>query len=153
MTPNSIGAFLLNTVRENKNPEAMWINFKSISTWRPNVVVTNTATHKQVNFLTPPKGSVKKKTLKIDSKGHAVESNKLNMTPNGWFNHESANIKPWAMFIDFKSIQNMSPETQKLWFLLQSRHIQNIFLKEMCQKSKMDTTIDFVKTQNTIPKK
>ncbi len=27
-----------------------------------------------------------------------------------------------------------------------SQHIQNIFLKEMCQKSNMDTAIDFVKT-------
>jgi len=46
-----------------------------------------------------------------------------------------------------KDILYMSPETQKLWFLFTSQHIQkkNIFLKEMCQKSKMDTTIDFVK--------
>ncbi len=86
-------------------------------------MVANTATHKQVNFLTPPKGSVqKKKTLKIDSKGHAVDSNQL----------------------------YMAPETQKLWFLLQvNKFKKNIFLKEICQKSKMDTTIDFVKTPNT----
>ena len=38
----------------------------------------------------------------------------------------------------------MTPKTQKLWFLLQVNNL-NIFLKEMCQKSKMDTTIDFVK--------
>ena len=38
----------------------------------------------------------------------------------------------------------MSPEIQKLWFFLQVNK-PNIFLKEMCQKSKMDTTIDFVK--------
>ena len=37
----------------------------------------------------------------------------------------------------------------KLWFLLQVNN-SNIFLKEMCQKSKIDTTIDFVKiTPNT----
>ena len=54
-------------------PKAMLINFKLIRTWRPNVVVANTATHKQVNFLTPPKGSVKKKgTLKIDSKAMSL---------------------------------------------------------------------------------
>ena len=35
-------------------------------------------------------------------------------------------------------------KTQKLWFLLQVNNL-NIFLKEMCQKSKMDTTVDFVK--------
>jgi hypothetical protein len=43
----------------------------------------------------------------------------------------------------------MSPENQKLWFLLQVNTFKNIFLKEMCQKSKMDTTIDFVKIPNT----
>jgi len=48
------------------------------------------------------------------------------------------------MSIDFKSIHNMTPETQKSWFFLQVNN-SNIFLKEMCQKSKMDTTIDFVK--------
>jgi len=32
----------------------------------------------------------------------------------------------------------------ELWFLLQVNNL-NIFPKEMCQKSKMDTTIDFVK--------
>ena len=30
MAPNSIGAFLFNTVRENRNPGAMSIDFKSI---------------------------------------------------------------------------------------------------------------------------
>ena len=47
------------------------------------------------------------------------------------------------MSIDFKSIHNMTPETQKSFFLQVNN--SNIFLKEMCQKSKMDTTIDFVK--------
>ncbi len=35
-------------------------------------------------------------------------------------------------------------DSKKLWFFLQV-NTSNIFLKEMCQKSKMDTTIDFVK--------
>jgi hypothetical protein len=47
----------------------MSINFKLIKTWCPNVVVASIATHKKVNFLTPPK-AVSKKTLKIDSKSH-----------------------------------------------------------------------------------
>ncbi len=39
----------------------------------------------------------------------------------------------------------MTPETQKLWFLLQVNKFKTSFWKEMCQKSKIDTTIDFVK--------
>ena len=48
------------------------------------------------------------------------------------------------MSIDFKFIPNMTPETQKHDLFLQVNN-SNIFLKEMCQKSKMDTTIGFVK--------
>ena len=35
----------------------------------------------------------------------------------------------------------------KLWFFFTSQQIKHL-LEEMCQKSKMDTTIDFVKTPN-----
>ncbi len=70
------------------------------------------------------------------------------------------------MFIDLKSILNMAPNLRRIFtlrmitiffnrstwrprlkimiFILQAIH-SNIFLKEMCQKPKMDTTIDFVK--------
>ena len=60
----------------------MWLNFQS--TWRPNVVVANTATQKQVNFLNTFENSVKKKTLKIDSKAHVFDFNQLYMVPNVW---------------------------------------------------------------------
>ncbi len=51
------------------------------------------------------------------------------MTPNGWFNNESTNT---------------IPEIQSYDFFYKST-IQTSFWKEMCQKSKIDTTIDFVK--------
>ncbi len=35
MAPNSIGAFLFNTVRENRNPEPCLSTLSRFSTWRP----------------------------------------------------------------------------------------------------------------------
>ncbi len=64
------------------------------------------------------------------------------------------------MFIGFKSILYMMPETQKSWFPYKST-IQTSFWNEMCQKkSNIDTAIDFVKKKysrnnillKTIPK-
>ena len=83
MAPNSIGAFLFNTVRENINPEPCLSTSSRFSTWRPNVVVANTATHKQVNFLTPPKAvSKKRRHSKLTQKGHVVDSIQLYMATN-----------------------------------------------------------------------
>jgi hypothetical protein len=71
-------------------PEAMWINFKLISTWRP--------------------------------------------TSGFWKTYRLQSVH----VLDYQSKHG------ELWFLLQVNNL-NIFPKEMCQKSKMDTTIDFVK--------
>ncbi len=85
MAPNFKGAFFSSNIEREKvkDPQAMTTIFNR-STWRPNVVVANTATHKRVNFLTPPKAvSKKKQTLKIDSKGHVTDSSKLKNSQHG----------------------------------------------------------------------
>ena len=78
----------------------MLINFKLIGTWRPNVVVANTATHKQVNFLTPPKGSVKKRDTQNWLKGHVVDFNQQTWRPNVRV------LIPEAMYLIFKSTEH-----------------------------------------------
>jgi hypothetical protein len=96
MAPNRV-------LNPRPHKKAMLINFKLIRTWRPNVVVANTATHKQVNFLTPPKGSVKKK-------GHSKLTQKamsLILINRTWRPNVRVLI-PEAMYLIFKS-KNMTP--------------------------------------------
>ncbi len=168
MAPNFKGAFLFNIAGENRNPEPCLSTLSRFRTWRPtgDSIMNQRTSHPKatsINFKlirtwrTTLKSFLSKKTWEVPrpSRFKNLPSPKKNtITQKSGLrfflsrNKRERILKRKHLAMS-RSLLNQRHSLHvtwesKLWFFFTSQQIKHL-LEEMCQKSKMDTTIDFVK--------
>ena len=142
MAPNSIGAFLFNTVRENRNPEPCLPTLSRFSTWR--TTLKSFLSKKRLEKSHDP---VDLKIYQVQKKIPSLQNLDLDSFLSR--NKRERILKRKGHLAMSRSLLNKrhslhATRDSKVMIFFTSLQIKHL-LEKMCQKSEMDTTIDFVK--------